>query len=241
MLLAVDAGNSRIKWGLHDGKAWLATGSVATANAAGLSEAWSALSPVPSRAIVSNVAGATTGALIVAAVAGIGADVVPYGSRAMQAGVQNGYEVPTQLGGDRWAALIAARRRATGACVVVNAGTTIVVDALTGSGEFLGGMILPGFELMLSVLAERVAGLDPAPGRFEAFPRRTADAMASGAIYAATGAIEAMAQRLAAKTGETPAILLSGGAAAQLLLHLRGSVEHVEGLVLEGLVIAAKS
>jgi len=241
MLLAVDAGNSRIKWGVHDAGTWVATGAVPTANASELKDAWSALASKPLRAIVSNVAGSMTGEAIAMAIAAIGAEIIPYAPRSMQAGVQNGYEIPAQLGGDRWAALIAARRRATGSCVVVNAGTTIVVDALTGSGEFLGGMILPGLDLMLEVMAQRIGSLGVPPGHFETFPRRTSDALSSGAIYAATGAIESMARRLAAKTGEVPAILLSGGAAAQLLLHIRGSVEHVEGLVLEGLVIAAKT
>ena len=56
MILAVDAGNTRIKWGLHDGNSWQAKGWVATTDVAGLGDAWKDLA-TPDRIVASNVAG----------------------------------------------------------------------------------------------------------------------------------------------------------------------------------------
>ncbi|MFO5197633.1 type III pantothenate kinase, partial [Salmonella enterica subsp. enterica serovar Typhimurium] len=55
-------------------------------------------------------------------------------SCADQCGVRSGYDDPAQLGVDRWAALIGARRLCDGACLVVNAGTALTVDALSDEG-----------------------------------------------------------------------------------------------------------
>src|SRR5258708_27638517 len=39
VILAIDAGNTRIKWGVHDGHAWTAARAIATAQSGGLYEA----------------------------------------------------------------------------------------------------------------------------------------------------------------------------------------------------------
>ena len=68
----------------------------------------------------------------------------------------------------------------------------MTVDALTADGVFLGGMIVPGADLMRAALARGTAGLRPRGGRFAFFPARTADAIESGAINALAGAVERM-------------------------------------------------
>lgn len=239
MLLAVDAGNTRIKWGLHDGAGWVAKGSVLTNQALRLAQAWSELASKPQRAIVSNVAGSEVGEAIAMSLAVLDVSLVPFAPQLEQAGVVNRYEAPLQLGGDRWAALIAARQRVPGACVVVNAGTALVVDALSAAGEFLGGVILPGIDLMVDTLARRIESLRVETGRYEAFPRNTPDALATGAIDAASGAIEAVARRLEARSPSAPTILLAGGGAARLLPRIVRPVQQVDTLVLDGLVVAA--
>ena len=91
-------------------------------------------------------------------------------------GVTNRYANPSQLGADRWAAIVAARRRATAGgqspmpVVVVNAGTAVTIDALDADGVFRGGVILPGMRLMLQALAEKTSALKVAPGTFADFP-----------------------------------------------------------------------
>lgn len=241
MLLAVDAGNTRIKWGLHDGHGWWRTASVPTPDAGRLAQVWTALDEAPQRVIVSNVAGPAVGTKITQALAVLGAPVLPFVPVAEQAGVVNRYEVSQRLGTDRWAALIAARHRVQGACVVVHAGTTMVVDALSESGEFLGGLLVPGIDLMVESLARRIESLRVPPGGYEVFPRNTPDALASGAIDAAAGAVAAMVHRLGARSATQPTIVVAGGAAARLRPHLEGEVQMAEHLVLDGLAIAGQA
>lgn len=234
-MLAIDAGNTRVKWGLHDGEGWRARGWVPTADAAALSSSLHAVQAVES-AVVSNVAGAQVAAAITAAVARYGVEAHWLAASSARCGVTSSYAAPAQLGTDRWAALIGARHRYAGPCVVVNAGTTMTVDALSADGVFLGGCIVPGLALMRDALERNTAQLRSVSGRFLYFPDNTADAIMSGAINALAGAVDRMAGHLQ-QTGERePLIVLSGGAADVIAPHLAGRVERVDTLVLEGLL-----
>jgi type III pantothenate kinase len=100
---------------------------------------------------------------------------------ARQAGVSNGYEHPSRLGADRWVAMIGARwhvlsRGASRPALVVMVGTAVTVDALDTDGRFLGGLILPGFGLMLKALEMGTAGLKVPTGEVVEFPTNTSDA-----------------------------------------------------------------
>ena len=120
--------------------------------------------------------------------------------------------------------------------MVVSAGTTMTVDALTADGVFLGGMIVPGADLMRAALARGTAGLRPRGGKFAFFPARTADAIESGAINALAGAVERMLRFMEEAGQAQPLTLVSGGAAQLVAPQLNGTVEVVDNLVLEGLV-----
>jgi len=234
-VLAVDAGNSRIKWGLHDGESWLVQDWAGTARAARLGRAWAKL-PRPDTIISCNVAGPGVRRAIIVAARGLNRPVRFVVSRARQCGVVSSYGRPSQLGPDRWAALIGAWHLYRGPCVVVNAGTTMTVDALDGEGVFLGGMITPGVDMMREALTRSTAGLGPDPGRFAFFPARTADAIMSGALNALAGAIERMDRFMREAGLSAPLVVVSGGTAGLIAQHLTVPVEVVDNLVLEGLL-----
>jgi len=238
-LLAIDAGNSRIKWGVHEDGSWLAQGWVATGRAAQLSRAWARIER-PDTVIAANVAGARVARALVAAVRRFRRPVRFVTSVAALGAVRNSYAQARQLGADRWAALIGAWNLHHGPCVVVNAGTTVTVDALDGGGVFLGGMIVAGAGLMRDALARNTAGLRPQPGRFAYFPSRTADAIESGAVNALTGAVERMARFMREAGVAPPLTVLAGGAAPIIAPQLNGAVEVVDNLVLEGLARIAQ-
>ena len=237
IVLAIDSGNSRIKWGLADGASWLERGAVATANPGDLGGALSRVAP-PERIVVANVAGDPAAVAIESALTRFGLPVRNVVPRAEQCGVRSSYAVPGQLGPDRWAALIGARHRYDGPCVVVNAGTTMTVDALSSEGVFLGGCIVTGYALMRETLSANTARLKLGEGAFSYFPDNTGDAIASGALNALAGAIERMVRYMATAGEGDAAVLLSGGDATLVapLLEERGRVEVVDNLVLEGLL-----
>jgi type III pantothenate kinase len=118
---------------------------------------------------------------------------------------------------------------------VVNCGTATTVDALSATGEFVGGLILPGMELMRRSLLHNTAQLGLAQGELRDFPRNTADAIASGVMRASIGAIQHQYALLAAHNGAR--CVVSGGAASALLPHLGLAAEQVDNLVLQGMQI----
>lgn len=241
-ILAIDSGNTRVKWGLWQGDAaagqWLRVGAIGHDDIddrdAGIGAVLARL-PVPQRVAVANVAGEDTGALLADRVKATGAPVTWAASQAEQCGVRNGYASPASLGVDRWAALIGARHLHSGACVVVCAGTATTIDVLTAAGDFRGGVILPGVDLMKRSLAENTARLPLADGVFVDEPRSTADAIESGVLQAQAGAIERMYARAVAMHGEATCFV-SGGAAARIAPQLRIAHRLRDHLVLDGLV-----
>jgi len=236
MNIAVDAGNSRIKWGVHDGASWVEQGNVPTEDAAELVRVVS-LWPADARVVACSVAGAAVEAAIEGALAGRGFRAHWVRSEAFAHGVCNGYEQPERLGADRWAALIGAHSKVPGACLVVCAGTATTVDWLDGKGNFRGGFILPGVNLMLAALARNTAQLPHAVGEFRAEPRNTMDAIVSGCLSAQAGAIERMYARVSAE--EKAGCLLTGGAASRIAPCLGIPWVMEETLVLDGLLLYA--
>ena len=235
MILAVDAGNSRVKWALHDGRVFVREGWVTRADIDALDAQWSAL-PAPSSIVIANVAGDEVDERLRTLCKRWQTAPRWASSARSQAGVFNRYDEPSQLGVDRWAALIGARRFCSDACVVVNAGTATTIDALGAQGEFIGGIIVPGFDLMHESLASNTARLSAERGDFIPFPRMTRDAITSGAIQALCGAVERMRDTMLAAGHQKPELIFSGGAGELVARHMGKPVRIVDKLVLEGLV-----
>lgn len=240
LILAIDAGNTRIKWSMHDSTQWIVGGTVVKNEITRLQDAWKVL-PAPVKIIISNVAGALVRSELAVLLGRWRIAPLWLKSAAKQCGVVSHYEKPAQLGCDRWAALIGAHHLHAGPAVVVMVGTAMTVDALTADGRFLGGLILPGINLMLEALATKTAGIRVAAGRARTFPTNTEDAVWSGALSASTGAIEGMRQALEAAGEVGPTVLLSGGAADEIEPFVQGPCKRVDNLVLEGLARIALS
>jgi type III pantothenate kinase len=230
MILCLDCGNTRLKWGLRDGADWAGQGVLSLARIDSLA--------VPAERIVAcNVAGEKAGAAIESLAARMAAPLRWVRAQAAHGGVTNGYEHPDQLGADRWAALIGARALHAGPALVVMSGTATTVDVLDAGGVFQGGLILPGLALMRESLALGTADLPTTAGEFRPLPRNTFDAIASGCLNATLGAIERMFRRVADRPDAL--CLLAGGAAPTLAPHLALPHRVVENLVLEGLASLA--
>jgi type III pantothenate kinase len=239
-LIAIDAGNTRIKWGVHDGRGWVTQGTTPTTEADLIAPVLEGGSSA-STAIASNVAGAKLEAQLREICAKAKISLRMARSEAEQLGVTNGYRDARQLGSDRWAALVAAHATAKGHKLVVNAGTALTIDALTADGHFLGGLIVPGPALMRRSLDRGTAGLRLTEGDFSDFPASTPEAITSGAVQACVGAIERMRGLMAARGLSNIRVLLSGGAADELASHLPLPHAIHENLVLDGLVLIARN
>jgi len=243
--LALDVGNTRLKWALYaapvPGAGMVAHGAVFLEAIDELAEGqWRDLPP-PSSMLGSIVAGEGIRRLTEEQLEIWDVEPRWVVSGASACGVTNGYDHPTRLGVDRWVALIGARHRGLAQgparpALVVMVGTAVTVDALDASGRFLGGLILPGFGLMLRALEMGTAGLKAPTGEAVEFPTNTSDALMSGGADAIAGAVERMHRKLLKRCGQEPALLMSGGAAVKLQSISDLRFETVETLIFDGLL-----
>ena len=160
--LAIDVGNTRLKWALYDapapGATILAHGAEFLENIEKLGEGEWAQLPEPSFMLGCIVAGEALKRRVQEQMElwDVRANWVV--SSAAEAGLVNGYDHPTRLGSDRWVAMIGARHRMLmrggppRPLVVVMVGTAVTVEAIDADGRFLGGLILPGHGIMLRAL-----------------------------------------------------------------------------------------
>ena len=248
--LAIDVGNTRLKWALYDRPHTqanvLAQGAEFLENIETLADGpWAGL-PVPKHMLGCVVAGDAVKRRVQEQMELW--EVAPQWvvSSSQEAGVSNGYDHPTRLGSDRWVAMIGARHRmlAKGPAqplVVVMVGTAVTVEALDQHGKFLGGLILPGHGIMLRALESGTAGLHVPTGEVRPFPTNTSDALTSGGTYAIAGACERIVQHLKQHTGQEPQCVMTAGAGWKMAPSMAIQFELVDSLIFDGLLKLAQT
>ncbi|MFN9727585.1 type III pantothenate kinase [Acidovorax sp.] len=244
--LAIDVGNTRLKWALYDaprpGALLLAHGAEFLDHIGKLAEGgWSQIAPPPERMLGCVVAGDAIKHRVEEQMEIW--DVSPSWvvSSAAEAGLTNGYDHPARLGSDRWVAMIGARhhvlaRGPARPLVVVMVGTAVTVECIDAQGRFLGGLILPGHGIMLRALESGTAGLHVPTGEVRIFPTNTSDALTSGGTYAIAGAVERMVQHMIAHCGQEPVCLMTGGAAWKMAPSMTRPFELLDNLIFDGLL-----
>lgn len=252
-ILAIDAGNTRVKWGLFD-----ALGAMLDCGSCLNVDLMTAKLPTANRAVISNVAGAVIKTSLISLL-GKNTPILWVNAQKNACDVSNQYSL--DLGADRWAALVAAWHLKNAPCVVVNAGTAVTIDALSveqnklkNQAVFIGGLILPGLNLMQQSLGLATAQLPkfdtatPSAKNLttDIFAKNTADAIYSGALHAIVGAVTLMAHELHCHCKQLPFIVLSGGNAPviyqqlikqSLTVPMAQQVIIVDNLVLQGLYL----
>jgi type III pantothenate kinase len=247
--LALDIGNTRLKWALYDaprsGAQLLEQGAEFLENIEKLADGpWSRLQ-APTRVLGCVVASDVVRRRVEDQMEAW--DVAPQWVVASEAeaGLRNGYDHPARLGADRWVAMIGAYHHmlALGPAqpsVVVMVGTAVTVEAVDASGKFLGGLILPGHGIMLRALESGTAGLHVPTGEVKFFPTNTSDALTSGGTYAIAGAVECMVQHVRAHCGTEPRCIMTGGAAWKMAPSMTRPFELVDNLIFDGLLFIAQ-
>jgi len=127
-------------------------------------------------------------------------------------------EKPAETGVDRVLNLAAAYEQLEKACVVVDAGTAITVDVCNDNGDFLGGAIAPGIEMMLDAMHEKTARLPKV--KFESplgvVGTSTAAAMCQGVYHGIRGMVKELVENYATELGRWPEVIATGGDARAL-------------------------
>jgi type III pantothenate kinase len=252
MFLEIDVGNTRVKWRLRDKQRVMAAHSSPTAVLVDLAGV---------ELIFAQVDLSRVSAVYIASVVPRCDDLLLGWCKASlqftpifaevvkrRAGVLNGYGEVSQMGVERWLALLAAWRRTEDVCLVVDAGSAVTVDLLLSGGVHRGGYIVPGLQLMNAALfqnTDRVKMSDVHfPVQFNA-GTSTAEAVASGLPLMLLGLIERAYSEIEAIEVGRPRIIVTGGDGEYMSALLAsggvGCVEFVPELVLDGLALAIES
>lgn len=157
-------------------------------------------------------------------------------------------EFPDQVGMDRLAAAVAANylRQPDQPAIVIDAGSAITVDVVSGRGTFLGGSILPGLMMSATALSASTDLLPLVPASYRDDPpqvigRSTEAAMRSGLYWGTIGALKELVRKLAAQIGGDPKVVISGGTAELLKDRLPFETCHVPQIVLSGIALIAQA
>ncbi len=248
MILVVDAGNSRLKWGRVSDRRLQQPASVPHGPAdLDLDVLWGGLERPERVLAVSVSAPAVVERIGQWTRERWGVDPQSLQTPAVGGGIACAYPEPAGLGVDRWAALVGARRHGLLPAVVVDCGTAATFDLLTpGSGggpdRHQGGFIVPGLATMRRSLSDRAHHLPEVTGEAVQVPAlNTPDAIRSGTLLGLAGLVEHLAVCLEDVAGAPCTRVITGGDAPALLPHLPSGYRHYPDLVLEGLAAVAGS
>ena len=224
MLLALDIGNTNITLGVFRGESLKATWRIATDTAKMADEyglilnqllALKGISPadVESVAMCSVVPPLTpTFIELCETYLGVSPMVVGAGTRT---GIRILYDSPRDVGADRVADAAAALKLYGGPVIVVDFGTATVFDAISESGDYVGGAIAPGMTVAADALFHstsqlRRVELNSPP---EAIGKNTVHAIQSGLVLGYAELVKGMVARFNKELGGGAKVIATGGMA----------------------------
>lgn len=159
-------------------------------------------------------------------------------------GIGIDYPDPQSIGADRLANAVALARMYGQPGIVIDFGTAVTFDVLSGKGAYCGGVIAPGVEMMNEYMSERTALLPrvtlvkspPALGR------STVEAMQAGAYYGYAGMVRRILDELLRTFPDPAAVtLVATGGAAELFHEDIGIEIYEPDLTLHGLRFIAEA
>lgn len=246
MLLAIDIGNSSVKFGVFDKEILASRFMIPTVRRQSATEI---------NSLISNQLNFNISAIIIAS-------VVPETNQSFQEygenfhrlkpifveqtfdfGLKIKYDPPEAIGIDRIAAASAAARKYGKPCIVCDFGTATTIDAINEQSEYLGGIIAPGINTLSESLFIKTSKLP----RVElvkpesVIGNSTVSSIQSGIFYGYIGLTEGILRRMINELGEKPRVIATGGFAG-LIAESCELIEIVdENLMLEGLQMIYKN
>lgn len=152
-------------------------------------------------------------------------------------GIRILYDNPQAVGADRIVDAVAAYRLYGGPACVVDFGTATTFDAITATGDYLGGAIVPGIGISADALFQRAAKLPKVEIARPptAIGRNTVHAMQSGLLFGYVGLVEGMVARFRAELGADMKVIGTGGL-ANIIAQETTVIAHIAPwLTLDGL------
>jgi type III pantothenate kinase len=241
MLLAIDVGNTQTVFGLFDGESLTEHWRIATEAHRTGDELGVFLRGFLADAQLEGIVLSSTVPRLVAAYGELaermGAELLATGP-GVRTGIPIRYDDPREVGPDRIANAVAAKKRYGAPCVVVDFGTSTNFDVVSQAGEYVGGVLAPGVEVSMDALFARAARLfkvdyvEPPT----VIAKNTANSLQSGLVYGFAGQVDAIVERIRAELGAPDATVVATGGLAELIAPHSRTIGKVDPwLTLEGL------
>ena len=153
------------------------------------------------------------------------------------------YKNPEEVGADRIANSIAAYETYGKThklpLIIADLGTATTFDAVSGMGEYLGGVICPGPQIAAEALFQRAARLPRVDVRKPAsvIGQTTIGAIESGLFYGYLGMVEAIVKRMTDALGGKAACIATGGLAPLIVPESDLFIATDPDITLDGLRI----
>ena len=149
------------------------------------------------------------------------------------------YEPPSAVGIDRLIDAFAALQKYEKPCVVCDFGTATTIDAVNSKGEYLGGIIAPGMNVLADALFQKTSKLPKVEIKKPAsvFGTSTVGSIQAGIYFGYGGLVDALLRKMIEELNEQPKIIATGGLAF-LIAESSHLIEIIdENLMLEGLMM----
>lgn len=253
MILLVDAGNTNIVLGVHDGNEYIASWRIST-DAKKTSDEYSI--QVMELFHFSGIDHKKIDGVIVSS-------VVPNIMHSLEnmlrkcfchepiivgPGIKTGinikYDNPKEVGADRIVNAVAAHEIYKKPVIIIDFGTATTFCAVKANGDYLGGCICPGIRISSDALFERAAKLPRVELEVpkNIICKNTISSMQSGILFGYIGQVEYIVKKMKqemkkSNLTEEPFVIATGGL-ANLIAKETDSIDKVDSeLTLEGLKI----
>ncbi|MBI5560451.1 MAG: type III pantothenate kinase [Deltaproteobacteria bacterium] len=246
MLLTIDIGNTNILFGVFKGETLLRNWRLSTAKEKTPDEYGITLLSLleNSNIPVNGISGAIISCVVPPLKETFSKAVSAYIGRNplfVEPGIKTGMPIstdnPKEVGADRIVNAVGAYSIHGCELIVVDFGTAITFDYVTGKGEYAGGAISPGIMIASDALSERTAKLQ----RVEfsrpssVVGKNTVDSIKSGLFYGFVGLVDGIVERIKKETGGRAKTIATGGYAGAIFKETR-TIDYLdEFLVLKGL------
>jgi type III pantothenate kinase len=158
--------------------------------------------------------------------------IVQITTRASMGRLQVAYPIPSQLGVDRFLAMLAVSDSAE-PCILISFGSALTIDVLDADGRHRGGVIAPSPDFQRRSMMSAFPGLFEAEGQIRPLADNTPDALASGIAYQTIGLIQRILGTVNAS--EDWRLWVSGGAALHWIPLLPGNARYAPDILFRGM------
>lgn len=240
MLLAIDIGNSNIKFGIFDEENLIKKFSIPTVRDQTAEEIMS----LTEKYLPENISSIVVSSVVPELKHSIEdfsekyLKISPFFvSHETNFGLEINYEQPENLGIDRVIAAFAAKEKFGAPCIVCNFGTATTVDAVNSNGEFAGGIIVAGMNLLADALFRKTSKLPKIEIKRaeKVLETSTVKAINAGIYFGYIGLTDGIIKRMISELNEKPKVIATGGLASIIFEDSEFIEVYDENLMLDGL------